>query len=174
MPGTLPTYVTAIIGAGLAALGVRAWVQPGECARRRRRSRPDPECLLERYQPMARLLSSEDAEFLRQNTSCPKIAARWERSRRRIVRLYLRELAADFHRLHAKARVLVAEAPEQYAGLVPILFKQQFVFWRTLVMIEARLALGGLNVPQGSVEKLIGAIEEMQREISRVAATSAA
>ena len=35
---------------------------------------------------------------------------------RRIIRLYLKELAADFHRLHAKARVLVAESPEQYAG----------------------------------------------------------
>lgn len=41
-------------------------------------------------------------------------------------------------------------------------------------MIEVRLALGGLNVTQGSVEKLIGAIEAMQREIARVAATSPA
>lgn len=104
----------------------------------------------------------------------PKVATRWERSRRRIARLYLGELAADFYRLHAKARILAAEAPEQYAGLVPILFRQQFVFWRTLVMIEVRLALGGLNVTQGSVEKLIGAIEAMQREIARVAATSPA
>jgi hypothetical protein len=166
--------VIAIVGAGLAALGVLAWIRLSEYKRTGRHSRPDEECSIERYQPMARLVAGEDADFLRRNTSCPKIAGRWERSRRRVIRLYLKELAADFHRLHAKAQVLVAEAPEQYAALVPILFRQQVAFWRTLAMIELRLALGGVNVPLASVKKLVGAIEAMQREISRVAAVSAA
>jgi hypothetical protein len=174
MSESLIPSVIAIVGAGLAALGVRAWFQLSAYRRARRKIRPDQECLLERYQPMARLLAGGDADFLRHNASCPKVATRWDRSRRRVARLYLRELAADFHRLHAKARALVAESPEQYAALVPLLLRQQFVFRRTLVMIEVRLALGGLSVTQTSVEKLLGSIEAMQREISRVAATSPA
>jgi hypothetical protein len=174
MPGSIVMGVIAIVGAGLAALGVLAWRQVAEYRRVRRRSRPDEVYSPERYQPLARLLASEDADFLRRNTSCPKIAVRWERSQHRIIRLYMKELAADFHRLHAKARALVAESPEQYAVLVPILFRQQFAFWRTLTMLELRLALGGMNMTQTSVGELIGAIEAMQREISRAAAMSAA
>jgi hypothetical protein len=103
--------------------------------------------------------------FLRQNTIC---------SQGRIIRLYLKELAADFHRLHADVRVLVAESPEQYAGLVPLLFRQRFTFWRTPAMLELRWALGGWKVGKINVAELVRVIEGLQREISRVAAASAA
>lgn len=174
MSGSIVLYAIAIVGAGLAALGVLARARLREYRRAWRRSRPDEECSLERYRPLARLLAREDADFLRQNTICPKVAARWERSQGRIIRLYLKELAADFHRLHANARVLVAESPEQYAGLVPFLFRQQFTFWRTLAMIELRWALGGWKVGKIPLEELVRVIEAIQREISRVAAASAA
>jgi hypothetical protein len=173
MPESIVMGAIVIVGAGLAALGVLAWLQLDEYRLARRRSRPDEVYSPERYQPMARLLAGEDLDFLRRNTSCPKVAVRWERSQHRIIRLYLKELAADFHRLHAKARALVAESPEQYAVLVPVLFRQQFAFWRTLAMIELRLALGGMNMTQASVGELVGAIEAMQREISRAAASAA-
>jgi hypothetical protein len=174
MPVSIVICAIAIAGAGLASLGVLTWIRFSDYRRTRRRSRPDEEYSLERYRPMARLLAGEDTEFLRRNTTCPKTAGRWERSRRRISRLYLKELAADFQRLHSKARVLVAESPEQHAALVPLLLRQQFAFWRTLTLIELRLALGGWNLPQAKVKELMGAIEAMQREISRVAATSPA
>src|SRR5580658_8737993 len=134
MPVSIVISLIAIVGAGLAALGWLAWTRFGEYGRARRRNHANEECSLERYQPMVRLLAGEDADFLRQNTHCPKAVASWERSRRRIIRLYLRELAADFHRLHAKARILVAESPEQCSRLVRLLFKQQFTFWRILVL----------------------------------------
>jgi hypothetical protein len=164
----------AIVGVGLAALGVQARIRFRDYTRTRGRSRPGQEFSLERYQPMVRLLADADAEFLSRSTTCPKTADRWERSRRRIIRLYLKELAADFRQLHAKARVLVAESPESYAALVPLLFRQQVAFWRILTIIELRLALGGWNVPQTRVKHLIGVIEAMQHEISRVAAASPA
>jgi hypothetical protein len=168
----------AIVGAGLAALGVRAWNRVNEYRRagvRRDGGFPSQAYQpMERYRPMARLLSGEDADFLRGITSCPNVAGRWERSRRRIIRLYLKELASDFRHLHAKARILTAEAPEQYSALVPLLFKQQLTFWRTLARIELRLVLGGWNVPQTSVEELVGAIEAVRREIARVATVSPA
>ncbi len=174
MSGSIVLDAIVIVGAGLAALGVLAWARLGEYRRARRSNRPDQECSLERYRPLARLLAREDADFLRQNSICPKVAARWERSQGRIIRFYLKELAADFHRLHANARALVAESPEQYAGLVPLLFRQQATFWRTLAMIELRLILGGLKGRKIHAEELVRVIEVMQREISRMAAASAA
>jgi hypothetical protein len=174
MPGTLLVSVVAIVGVGLTVLGGLAWLRLGEYKRARRRGRPEDECSLQRYQPMARLLAGEDVDALRRDASCPKVAARWERSRRRILRLYLKELAVDFNRLHAEARILVAESPEQYSVLVPVLAKQQFAFWRALMMIELRLSLGGLNLAPASVEKLIATIDAMQREMARLAAPSAA
>ncbi len=177
---SLVTSAIAIVGAGLAALGGLALFQFGEYRRARRRSEPEEEYspevyrqTMERYQPLMRLLTAEDADFLRRNAGCPRIASHWERSRRRIGRIYLKELAADFHLLHARARVLVATGPEQYSVLVPVLFKQKFVFWRTLAAIELRLALGGWSIPQASIMQLVGAIQAMQSEISRVAAASA-
>jgi hypothetical protein len=182
---SLVTYAIAMVGAGLAALGGLAWFQLGQYRRAQGR-RPEEDGSpgvyqppgvyepMQRYQPMVRLLAGEDANFLRGNTGCPKISARWEKSRRRIGRLYLKELAADFHRLHAKARLSVAASPEQYAVLVPVLFKQKFVFWRTLAIIELRLALGGWHVPQAKIRELVGAIEAVQREFARAAAVSPA
>jgi hypothetical protein len=177
MPVSLLVCVIATVGAGLSALGVLAWRRLSEYGVTRHRGDPDEERSLEmyqpvRYQPMARLLGGEDLDFLHSHARCPKVAARWQRSQRRIVRLYLKELAGDFHYLHTKARTMVAEAPEQYAALVPVLFKQQFAFWRALIVIELRLSLGGLNLTPASLQNLTEAISSMQREISRVAATA--
>jgi hypothetical protein len=174
MPQSAIICAIALVGAGLTALGVLAVRRLGEYRRVQRHSRPDEEWSLDRYQPMARLLAGEDADFLRRNIHCPKVAACWDRSQRRIVRLYLKELAVDFGRLHTKARVLVAESPEQYAALMPLLLRQQFTFRRTLVMMELRLAVGGLGITQSSVGELVGTIEAIQRELSRVAAMNAA
>src|SRR5579863_6766348 len=56
---------------------------------------------LDRYQPMARLLADEDLEFLKTHPGYrAKTGARWKRERRRLFRLYLRELKSDFRRLH--------------------------------------------------------------------------
>jgi hypothetical protein len=167
-------FAIVIVGAGLIALGVWAGTRWGEYRRAGSSVRPAPEGSLDRYRPMARLLSGEDAGFLRQQTSCPKVAARWERSRRRIIRLYLKELAADFNGLHAKARSLVAESPEQCAGLVPVLFRLQFTFWRALLLIELQLALGRLNAVKINPEGLVQTMEAMRREISHAAAAGAA
>jgi hypothetical protein len=178
---SVPIVVWAIasVGLGLAALGAVAWARLGEYRSAGRRSRRDQEDFLagdhpmERYRPMARLLGGEDASFLSRNTNCPKVAARWERSRRRIIRLYLRELVADFQYLHAQARALVAQSPEQYSSLLPMLFRQQITFWRLLAMIELRLSLSGLN-RKINVEEIVQMMEAMQQEVSRMATTSAA
>ena len=85
---------------------------------------------------MTRLI--EDADL--------QIVARWDRTQRRVVRVYLRETARDFRRLHAEARALVAESPEQYSDLVGVLMRQQVTFLRAMAGIEIRLALSAAGL----------------------------
>jgi hypothetical protein len=96
----------------------------------------------ERYERMNRLLSPEDIEFLRSRPGITREAIRkFESDRYRIFRLYLKELAADFESLHAQARRLVAEAPQEHAPLVGLLMKQQIRFRAALAGVHFRLAL---------------------------------
>ncbi len=133
---------------------------------------PETDAPLARYQPMFRLLSGEDADFLQNRRHCANVARRWERSQHRVVRLYLKELAADFQSLHREARALAAHSPERSSDLMMVLFKQQFAFWRALVWIELRLALGGAGLPKINPTKLVGAFEAVRREISHAAAVA--
>jgi hypothetical protein len=178
MTETLVIGGIAAVGFGVVALGVLVWTRIHGYESALRRTSPagrtdgpdanrDEGYSLARYQPMLRLFAREDEDFVRGYVDCPELIAQWERSQRRVVRLYLRELAADFQRLHREARVLVAQSPEQYAGLVPLLLQQQYTFWRALVWIELRLSLSGAGVPKISMEALVGAIEAMRREIAR-------
>ena len=122
---------------------------------------------------MARLSSSEDLDFLR---TWPEFRgereAKFLREQRRICRLYLQEIAADFRRLHKAARALVAHAPEEHADLVGLLFHQQVVFWRALVVIEIRLMLGAAGVPQMNLGTLLGSVDDLRSALARSAATA--
>jgi|SRR5579871_740917 len=124
----------------------------------------------ERYEPLTRLLADRDTAFLRHQSSCPEIAARWNRSRRRIIRMYLKDLAADFRRLHADARAVVAESPEQNAELVNILMRQQLVFWRQMFAVELWLTASWLGIGRLSADRLVEAMAAMQAELSRTLA----
>jgi hypothetical protein len=173
------TIILSAIGAagmGLAALGILAWVR----GNRRRNSRhfdsagsapplsgPEQEVPLARYQPMFRLLEGADTEFLRRRQSDPQITRVWARSQRKVVRLYLKELAEDFGKLHREARIQVAQSAEAPPQAMLRLFRQQLAFRRALLWIEMRLWLGGAGVPRINPEALVVACEALQREISR-------
>ncbi len=176
MTETIILSAIAAAGLGLAALGVLAWVR-GNSRRGLRRpdsagsvpslSGPEGEVPLARYQPMFRLLEGGDAEFLRRHQLCPQIARAWAHSQRKIVRLYLRELAEDFGKLHRQARVQVARSADAPPHAMLRLFRQQLAFWRALLWIEVLLSLGGVGVPRVNPEALVAAFEALQREISR-------
>ncbi len=171
MTETIIPPVILAAGVGLTALGVavlrrvrsyrrvpgRVSSQPGA---------PGMEFSLTRYQPLFRLLSTSDADFLADHRHCPSIRKRWERSQRRVVRLYLKELAADFQALHRTARVMVAQSPDP-AHLVPALFQQQMAFWRALIWIEIRLWLHWGGAARINPEALAKAAEALCQELSR-------
>jgi hypothetical protein len=175
MIGWVAVGTIAVAASSVAALGSLVWIRVKRL-KQPRMGRNDTGFSPERYEPMARLLAGDDMEFLRRHTSCAKIASRWERSRRRIFRLYLMDLTSDFHELHAQSRALVAESPEQYSELVGVLMRQQVMFWRAVAALECRLALSALGIGQVDPRRLISAIEAMRLEVEqsvRLASASA-
>lgn len=132
------------------------------------------EFSLDRFEPMARLLSEEDFLFLKAQPGFKsEIGKKFLRERRRIFRLYLRELATEFHRLHAYARSIVATLPAENSALVGILLRQQVRFWYEISALELRVSLGSLGAPVDA-RALVRAIGQMQAEISQLAAPTAA
>lgn len=127
------------------------------------------EFSLDRYRPMVGLLSSEDLDFLAAQPGCnAKILSRLRRDRRRIFRMYLRELAADFRLLHAEARKMAALSPEAHSEVIASLMRQQMTFWFALAAIEFRLLLphaGGLDI-----RELIASVEALRLDVAKMAA----
>jgi uncharacterized membrane protein len=119
------------------------------------------------YEPMGKLLAEEDFLFLAAQPGYrPEIGANLRRERRRIFRLYLRELSRDFHRLHAEARRMVAASAADQSELVALLLRQQLAFWRGMAAIEVRLALGRLSAVDA--RGLIQSIEAMRVALARL------
>jgi hypothetical protein len=126
---------------------------------------------LERYEPMARLLSEEDFVFLAaQRGYRPEMGAKLRRDRLRIFRLYLRELAQDFRRLHREARAMVAESQVEYADMVGLLLRQQFTFWFAMTAVELRLAAWPVKHSTVDVRGLLESMETMRLDLARFAA----
>ena len=135
----------------------------------------DAEFSMCRYEPMGRLLREDDLQFLKaQPGYSAKIGREFSRERRRIFRLYLRDLAQDFHRLHAHARAVVASLPAESSPLVGMLIRQQFRFWYEMGAIEMRLSLSWTGLGSVNASELINALAAMQAEVSRLSAPSAA
>jgi hypothetical protein len=128
-----------------------------------------------RYEPMARLMSDEDLLFLKAQPGFrPEMGKKFSRERRQIFRLYLQELARDFHRLHAHARLIVASLPADHSPLVAMLIRQQLRFWYELAAIEMHLSFEWASAASIDARALVNALATMHAEISRVAAPTAA
>lgn len=133
------------------------------------------EFSVDRYEPMARLMNGEDLLFLKSQPGFrPELGKKFCQERRRIFRLYLQELAADFHRLHAHARLMVASMPADHSPLVGMLIRQQARFWYEMAAIELRLSLHWMEAGSIHARSLIDAVASMHLEINRAAMAGAA
>jgi len=123
---------------------------------------------LERYQPMGRLMAEEDLAFLKSQPGYrAEMGERWKRERRKIFRLYLTELKADFGRLHAQARELVAGSGADSAALLEVLMKQQVTFLMATTALEFRLALQWIGIGKVSITPLIQLVEAMRMDLAQ-------
>lgn len=115
------------------------------------------EFSMERYEPMLRMLDVQDAEFLASQPGAVELGSvgRLRRDRRRIFRMYLQELAADFERMHAQARAIAAASPEQHSEAVAKLVRQQLEFWAAMAMVELQLALDCVGAARVNPQRLV-------------------
>jgi hypothetical protein len=154
-------------------LAATAWIW---VERRKSRTRVEESVgfSIGRYLPMQRLLSDDDFTFLASQPGYQrKIGTQWKRERKRIFRLYLNELKADFHRLHADARLMAANADAESSELVAILMRQQIAFWRAIASLEVRLALRAAGIGRIDVAPLLEMLESMRLDLTRVQAPRA-
>jgi hypothetical protein len=122
------------------------------------------------YQPALRLAdrekTREDNAFLQgQPGYRPEIGRAWKRARRRALKLYLSSLSRDFHRLHAQARALVADATVEQSHLVGVLLRQKWQFYRVRTILEFRLVLLRFNIGQVDLQPLLDLLQEMQVQL---------
>lgn len=136
--------------------------------RYRAAGRMDTTFQISRYAPMSRLLDPQEAEFLasQPGTTSKQVAA-FRKERRRIFRLYLEELAADFRVLHREARVLASVSPEKNADLVGMLIRQQVSFWMAMLRVEGELVLDAAGVHRVNPAGLLENVAELHAAIVR-------
>jgi hypothetical protein len=139
-------------------------------------------CLLHAVQ-VERILRRDDFDFLaRQRGYKPKIGSKLRRDRERVFRLYLKELAREFHRLHARARELAAASPEPHPEIVRTLMRQQVAFWLAMLRIEVtfaarrtyRLVASQARPPDVDLGGLLKCIEALRPAVIRGAPAEAA
>lgn len=124
-----------------------------------------------RYAPMARLLDSREAAFLAAQPGVTrKEIAQFRRERRRIFRMYLEELAADYAALHREARILASVSSEKNADLLGILMRQRFSFWMAMAGVEVELALDAVGIHRVNPAGLLANVAELHAAIVRAAA----
>lgn len=114
---------------------------------------------LEIYQPMGRLFAEEDFRFLR--GSRPDLVKRLRRQRRQVLRLYLRELRADFERVYAFCRRLAPKSTDpNFAALIT---QQALSFYGLFLVLHMRCTLGWfLHVRIDTVD-LVGAFDRLRQ-----------
>lgn len=104
----------------------------------------------ERYRPMLRLLSDEDAEFI----ADPALRKKLRETHREIFREYLHSLAQDYGRLLAGVRLIMAQSGIDRPDLAKGLVRNRILFAIAICRIEYRLQLHALGIGETSALKL--------------------
>jgi len=128
---------------------------------------PSPDWLdtfsVDRYRPMQRLLAPADFAFLESECGYSAAAIRKVRAeRRRIFRMYLRNLTRDFNRIHYAGRILLLNSPVDRPDLAEKLFRARWTFLWALATIHFRLVLNAVGGRHVDVLGLLGSIEGLR------------
>jgi hypothetical protein len=97
---------------------------------------------VDRYRPMLRLLSDEDAERIADPTLRRKLRAQ----RCNLFRGYLRHLTEDYGKLLAGVRLLMTQSGIDRPDLAKVLVRNRVLFAVALCQIEFRLRLYALGI----------------------------
>lgn len=127
------------------------------------------------YEPMIRLLSRADWEFVQAHPGAtPAWKTEFRRERRRLVRNYMAALARDFDRMHTLLRLALINAKEDRPDLMSFLFRQRIAFAINMTKVRVRLTLDWAGIETRDIEQLIRSMESMTATTREAMATSAA
>src|SRR4051812_29072726 len=139
-----------IVIAAIAALGAILAYLLYCVGLRARQEQPDPEWLqtfsVQRYRPMVRMLSDTDFSYLRLHGLNPSQARHLRCERRRIFRVYLKNLVRDFNRLHWAAHTILLASEVDNPELAERLVRTRVQFERAVLSVRVRLALSTIGV----------------------------
>jgi hypothetical protein len=115
---------------------------------------------------MERVLGEADFEFLSRQPGVDRKTLRAFRAERRgIFRAYVRDIAADFNRLHTAARILLLTSMEDRPDLAFTLLKLRATFAYAMLAIQWRLTLDALGVRGLDVHPLVEALDGMRGQL---------
>lgn len=162
------SYTTILVMLAVAIASIATVAFTARLMQYRHASRPEDSDTfqLARYAPMARLLDPAEATFLAAQPGVDAQAvARFQKDRRQIFRMYLKEVSADFRQLHAEARQIIAASPEPNSALVESLVSIQFRFWAALALVEIELALADFGFGNANPGRLLNVVESLSNTL---------
>ena len=108
------------------------------------------------------VFSDDDADFVAASIDVlgPIAPERLLKSRRRILRLYLRELRRDFTRFWSLCRLLAPYSSDPEFGAM--LFSQLFLFHSTLTVVWLRTFTPSISLQQAQFGALIDAVQQLR------------
>ena len=122
---------------------------------------------VDKYRPIARLMSSDDLEFLRSQPGfVPSMERRFRAQRRGLMRQYLREMESDFNAIYRGATHLLMLAPVDQPELVAQLSSQRWTFARRIAIVRFNLCLDTLGVRPVEVGGLLESFSSVQRQFA--------
>ncbi len=128
---------------------------------------------INRYRPMQRLLTAEDLTYLEAAGLDRRERNQFRKQRRRLFERYLRNLERDFATVHAAARALLVNAPEDRPELAAAIIRQHLAFQQTLWMIRLGLYVPGFTgaaVRVGHLLELAEGMTSSAREVRSLVA----
>ena len=112
----------------------------------------------DRYRPVERLFDSADVRFLRTRAGdVAEAEKRLQRSRRRVMRSYLRIFRSDFQQAWSVGRILAPFSEDPNFGVT--LMTQLLTFYRLYAGIEMRMLLNAYQ-PGVEVGQLLSALRQ--------------
>ncbi len=118
---------------------------------------------IDKYRPMERLLSRDDADFLRAQAGFnPSMLKTLRRERLKIFRAYLQSMRRDFALLYLAARQSVLLSDLQQSPMLQDVIQQRLVFYWAMSRVEFRLALYSFGIGSVDVRPLLELVDAMR------------
>lgn len=127
---------------------------------------------LSRYQPMTRLFSEKDFEYLRAQPGYqPEIGRRLREQRCAVFLNYLKLLQRDYRRLEAVLLLLLVSSPKDRPELSKDLLYRRLLFQRAVVNARWRMLLFRYGFRQTGIElsPLVNALSGLRLELGQLA-----